>query len=106
MKLQIFKYNLTLRDELEQELWKLTGTGCIEPSSSSFALGLVLVRKKDSGLRLCVDYCGIEKRTIPDHYPIPRIDDLIDMVGHCKGQIFTALDLMKEYHQIKMLPGI
>ena len=80
-------------------------TGCIEPYSSCFASGLVLVWKKDGGLRVCVDYRGVNKRTIPDHYPIPRIDDLIDMVGHFKGQIFTTLDLMKGYHQIKMSPG-
>ena len=93
-----------LRDKLEQELQKLMETGCIEPSSSSFASGLVLVRKKDGGLRVCVDYRGINKRTIPDHCPIPRIDDLIDMVGRCRGQIFTTLDLMKGYHQINMSP--
>ena len=50
-------------------------TGCIEPSLSSFASGLVLVRKKDGGLRVCIGYHHINKRTIPDHYPIPRIDD-------------------------------
>ena len=93
-----------LRDKLEQELQNLMETGCIEPSSSSFASGLVLVRKKDGGLRVCVDYRGINKRTILDHYPIPRTDDLIDMIGRCRGQIFTTLDLMKGYHQIKMSP--
>ena len=91
-----------LRSELEGELQKLLDTGCIEPSSSSFASGLVLVRKKDGGLRVCVDYRGINKKTIPDCYPIPRIDDLIDTVGRCHGKIFTTLDLMKGYHQIKM----
>ena len=91
-----------LRDELEQELQKLMETGYIEPSSSSFASDLVLVRK-DVGLRVCGDYRGINKRTIPGRYPIPRIDDLIDMVGRCRGQIFTTLDLMKGYHQIKSL---
>ena len=42
-----------------------------------------------------VDYRGINKKTIPDCYPIPRIDDLIDTVGRCGGKIFTTLDLMK-----------
>ena len=45
---------------------------------------------------------GINRDTIPDCYPIPRIDDLIDMVGRCKGKVFTTLDLMKGYHQIRM----
>ena len=77
-------------------------TGCVEPSSSPYSSGLVLVRKKDGGLRVCVDYRGINKDTVPDCFPIPRIDDLIDMVGRCKGKVFTILDLMKGYHQIRM----
>jgi len=81
-----------LRSELESKLQKLLNIGCIEPSSSPFASGLVLVRKKDGGLRVCVDYRGINKRTIPDCYPIPRIDDLIDTIGRCQGKIFSTLD--------------
>ena len=91
-----------LRTELEKELSKLLESGCIEPSTSPYSSGLVLVRKKDGGLRVCVDYRGINKDTIPDCYPIPRLDDLIDMVGRCKGKIFSTLDLMKGYHQIRM----
>ena len=70
-----------LREELECELSKLLSTECIEPSSSPYASGLVLVRKKDGSLRVCVDYRGINKDTVPDCFPIPWIDDLIDMVG-------------------------
>ena len=93
-----------LRSELESELQKLLDIGCIEPSSSPFASGLVLVRKKDGGLRICVDYRGINKKMVPDCYPIPRIDDLIDTIGRCRGKFFTTLDLMKGYHQIKVAP--
>ena len=91
-----------LRDELDSELSKLLATGCIEPSHSPYASGLVLVRKKDGSLRVCVDYRRINKDTIPDCFPMPRIDDLIDLVGRCKGKVFTTLDLMKGYHQIRM----
>ena len=42
---------------------------------------------------VCVDYRGINKYTVPDRYPIPRIDELIDTVGRQKGKIFTSLDL-------------
>ena len=93
-----------LRAELETELTRLEATGCIEQSTSPYASGLVLVRKKDGSLRVCVDYRGINKDTIPDCYPIPRIDNLIDTVGRQKGQWFTTLDLMKGYHQIRMDP--
>ena len=60
------------------------------------------MRKKDGGLRVCVDYRGLNKKTIPDRYPIPRIDELIDTIGRQKGKLFTSLDLMKGYHQVKM----
>ena len=62
----------------------------------------MLVHKKVGGLRVCVDYRGIDKDTIPDCSPIPRIDNLIDLVGQCKGKVFTTLDLMKGYHHIRM----
>jgi len=91
-----------LRKELEGELDRLVGTGCIEPSNSPYASGLVLVRKKDRSLRVCVDYRGINKLTVPDKYPMPRIDELLDRVGECKGRYFTCLDLMKGYHQVKV----
>ena len=91
-----------LRTELEAELTKLMNTGCIEESSSPYASGLVLVRKKDGGLRVCVDYRGLNKKTVPDCYPIPRIDEMIDTIGRQHGKVFTSLDLMKGYHQVKV----
>ena len=88
--------------ELERELNRPTSVGCIEPSDSPYASGLVLVRKKDGSLRVCVDYRGLNKKTIPDGYPIPRIDDFIDSIGQQGGKFFTSLDLTKGYHQVKM----
>ena len=91
-----------LHKELEEEMTSLLATGCIEPSASPYASALVLVRKKGGGLRVCVDYRGVNKDTIVDKYPIPRIDELIDMVGRNKPKIFKSLDLMRGYHQVKM----
>ena len=90
---------------MESELSNLLDSGCVESSSSPYSSGLVLVRKKDGDLRMCMDYGGINKDTVPDCFPIPRIDDLIDMVGRCEGKVFTTLDLMKDYHQIRMHSG-
>ena len=97
---RIFLYALC--KELELELLTLLDTGCIEPCVSPYSSALVLVRKKGGGLRVCVDYRGVNKDTIPDKYPIPRIDELIDMVGRNKPRVFTSLDLMHGYHQVKM----
>ena len=91
-----------LRKELELELSTLLDAGCIEPCVSPYSSALVLVRKKGGGLRVCVDYRGVNRDTIPDKYPIPRIDELIDMVGKNEPTVFTSLDLMRGYHQVKM----
>ena len=91
-----------LRKELESELSTLLDTGCIEPCVSPYSSALVLVRKKGGGLRICVDYRALNRDTVTDKYPIPRIDELIDRVGACKAKIFSALDLMKGYHQVKV----
>ena len=101
--IKVFPHRLpyALRAELEAELDQLLSIGCIEPSCSPYASGLVFVQKKDGRLRVCVDYQGINKYTVPDRYPIPRIDELIDTVGRQKGKIFSSLDLMKGYHQIR-----
>ena len=77
--------------ELEGLRQKLLDIGCIEPSSSSFASGLILARKKDSTLRVCVHYRGINKKTILNCYHISLIDNLIDTVGRSHGKIFTTL---------------
>ena len=77
-------------------------TGCIEQSTNPYASGLVLVRKKDGSLRVCVDYRQVNKDTVPDSYPIPRVDELVDAIGQRQGKYFSTMDLMKGYHQVKM----
>ena len=55
-----------LRKELEDELIRLESTGCIEPLTGPYASGLVLMRKKDRKLRVCMDYRHENKDTVPD----------------------------------------
>ena len=61
---------------------------------------MLLVKKKDGSMRLCVDYSQLNKVTIKNKYPLPRIDDLMDqLVG---AQVFSKIDLRSGYHQIKV----
>ncbi|RXN21780.1 Retrovirus-related Pol poly from transposon [Labeo rohita] len=66
-------------------------------SKSPFAAPVVCVRKKDGNLRLCVDYRLLNKKTVPDRHPLPRIQDLIDTLGGYSW--FSILDQGKAYHQ-------
>ena len=54
---------------------------------------------------VCVDYRALNNPTVPDRYPMPCINKLIDTVGECQGKYFTSFDLMKGYHQVKMAEG-
>lgn len=75
----------------------------IRPSTSPWASPIVLVTKKDRGVRFCVDYRKLNKVARFDAYPMPRIEELIDTVGPAK--VISTLDLAKGYWQIPMDEG-
>jgi hypothetical protein len=64
--------------ELKQQLKKMLDKGYIWPSVSPWGASTLFVKKKDGTLRLCIDYTQLNKKTIKNKYPLPRIDDLFD----------------------------
>ena len=64
---------------------------------SSYSSPIVVVRKKDGTMRMCIDYRALNLKTIPDAQPIPRIQDILDSLGG--QQWFSTLDMSKAYHQ-------
>ena len=74
--------------------------GIIRPSKSEWAAPLVLVRKKDGALRVCVDYRDLNNATVKDAYPMPNIDDLIYRLNEL--EVATTFDLVEGYNQVEM----
>ena len=86
--------------ELKLQLQELLEKGFIRPSLSPWGAPVLFVKKKDGTLRLCIDYRQLNKLTIKNKYPLPRIDDLFDQL---KGaSIFSKIDLRSGYHQLKI----
>ncbi|KAJ9523672.1 hypothetical protein QJQ45_020105 [Haematococcus lacustris] len=82
------------------QITDLLAKGLIEPSSSPFAAPVLFVQKKSGELRMCIDYRQLNKITIRDQYPLPRIDDLFDQLAG--KTVFSSLDLQAGYHQIRI----
>ena len=90
-------------DELKKQLADLTEKGYIQPSVSPFGAPVLFVPKKDGGIRMCVDYRALNRVTIHNRYPLPRIDELLDQLRGAK--LFTKIDLCSGYHQIRVHPN-
>ena len=79
---------------------ELLSKGFIKTSTSPWGAPVLFVKKKDGSLRLCIDYRQLNKVTIRNQYPLPRIDDLFDQLQGAK--VFSKIDLRSGYHQLKV----
>eukprot|EP00253_Pinus_taeda_P018339 PITA_18339 len=86
--------------ELKMQLQELLDKNYICPSVSPWGAPVLFVKKKDGTLRMCIDYRQLNKLTIKNKYPLPRIDDLFDQLKGAK--VFSKIDLRSGYHQIRI----
>ncbi|KAG8497491.1 hypothetical protein CXB51_008690 [Gossypium anomalum] len=86
--------------ELKAQIQELLDRGFIRPSISPWGAPVLFVKKKDETMRMCIDYRQLNKLTIKNMYPLPRIDDLFDQL---KGaSVFSKIDLRSGYHQLRV----
>jgi len=91
-----------LLPELEKQIADLLAKGWIRPSSSPWGSPVLFVPKKDGTWRMCIDYRALNKLTVKNSWPLPRIDELLDKL--VAARVFTSLDLAQGYHQFAVDP--
>ena len=90
----------TQRENITGHIQSMLEDDIIEPSASPWASPVVLVKKKDVSTRFCVDYRKLNAVTKKDSYPLPHIQESLDLLG--QTQYFTTLDLFSGYWQVEM----
>ncbi|GKD29082.1 putative reverse transcriptase domain-containing protein [Tanacetum coccineum] len=86
--------------ELLVQLQELLEKGFIRPSSSPWGAPVLFVKKKDGSFRMCIDYRELNKLTVKNRYPLPRIDDLFDQLQG--SSVYSKIDLRSGYHQLRI----
>nr|GFA12045.1 putative reverse transcriptase domain-containing protein [Tanacetum cinerariifolium] len=86
--------------ELSEQLQELTDKGFVRPSSSPLGAPVLFVKNKDGSFRMCIDYQELNKMTVKNRYPLPRIDDLFDQLQG--SSIYSKIDLRSGYHQLRV----
>ncbi|GJW28172.1 putative reverse transcriptase domain-containing protein [Tanacetum coccineum] len=95
-------YRLTPSEmkELAEQLQELPDKGFIRPSSSPWGAPILFVKKKDGSFCMCIDYRELNKLTMKNRYPLPRIDDLFDQLQ--RSSVYLKIDLRLGYHQLRV----
>jgi hypothetical protein len=98
----VYQCSLVDNNKIRRHIQELLQKGNIRPNSSPCVTLIVLVQKKDGTWKLCIDYKSLNKITIKNNYPIPRIDCLLEQL---KGEkLFSNIDLKSGYHWVPIEP--
>ena len=100
-KQRLRRFNDERRRAIDEEIAKLLAAGFIrEVFHYDWLTNPILVKKKTEKWRMCIDYVGLNKACLKDHFPLPRIDQIVDSTSGC--EILSFLDTYSGYQQIAM----
>ena len=103
IKIRYAQRNPAMQAIIDEKVNSLLSRGCIEPSCSPYSFPITLVRKKNGSWRPCMDCRQLNARSIPDSYPLPRVNIILDRLRDAK--FVSSLDLKDGYWQIPMDEG-
>ena len=86
--------------ELRVQLHELMNKGFLSSSTSPWGAPVLFAKKKDRILRLCIDYRQLNRATIKNQYPLPRIDDFFDQLRGAR--VYSKIDLRTSYHKLRV----
>nr|GEY49153.1 putative reverse transcriptase domain-containing protein [Tanacetum cinerariifolium] len=95
-----FLLAISKMQELSSQLQKLADKGFIRPSSSPWVAPVLFVKKKDGSFKMCIDYRELNKLTVKNQHPLPRINDLLDQLQG--SSVYSNIDLQSGYHQLRV----
>ncbi|GJR87551.1 putative reverse transcriptase domain-containing protein [Tanacetum coccineum] len=98
--LEVFPEDFPRMKELSDQLQELSDKGFIRPSSSPWGAPVLFVKKRDGSFRIRIDYRELNKLTVKNRYPLPRIDDLFDQLQG--SSVYSKIDLRSGYHQLRV----
>jgi hypothetical protein len=99
----VYRLSLAEQNELKSQIELLLEKGLIRPSVSPWGAPVLFAPKKDGGLRMCLDYRALNKLTVKEKCPIPRVDELFDRLHGATH--FSNIDLRSGYYQIRVREG-
>ncbi|MEO0454665.1 MAG: reverse transcriptase family protein [Verrucomicrobiota bacterium] len=100
IRLPVRRAPLPHLQEMHRQIDLMLENRIVRPSESPWNSPIVMVKKKDNSLRLCIDYRRLNQATIRDSFPLPRVDDTLDSLHGCR--FFSSLDLAQGFRQVEM----